>query len=138
MPLVVEGSIAFSVLVAFIVFGVFFFRIRERFDTLDSAEPGELPRRSAGGSPVSLIHILLLIPLLSAVLLLALPWHRLSSLLNAAASFATFLAAIWLLVDARPEPTDLCLHRRSQYFAGRADQSRGFHDRLVLGQLHRS
>lgn len=35
MPLVVEGSIAFSVLIAFIVFGVFFFRIRERFDTLD-------------------------------------------------------------------------------------------------------
>jgi hydrogenase-4 component E len=35
MPLVVEGSIAFSVLVAFIIFGVFFFRIRERFDTLD-------------------------------------------------------------------------------------------------------
>lgn len=35
MPLVVEGSIAFSVLVAFIVFGMFFFRIRERFDTLD-------------------------------------------------------------------------------------------------------
>jgi hydrogenase-4 component E len=35
MPLVVEGSVAFSVLVAFIVFGMFFFRIRERFDTLD-------------------------------------------------------------------------------------------------------
>jgi hydrogenase-4 component E len=35
MPLVVEGSIAFSILVAFIVFGMFFFRIRERFDTLD-------------------------------------------------------------------------------------------------------
>lgn len=35
MPLVVEMSIAFSVLVAFIVFGMFFFRIRERFDTLD-------------------------------------------------------------------------------------------------------
>ena len=35
MPLVVEISIAFSVLVAFIVFGMFFFRIRERFDTLD-------------------------------------------------------------------------------------------------------
>jgi hydrogenase-4 component E len=35
MPLVVEISIAFSVLVAFVVFGVFFFRIRERFDTLD-------------------------------------------------------------------------------------------------------
>lgn len=35
MPLVVEISVAFSVLAAFVVFGVFFFRIRERFDTLD-------------------------------------------------------------------------------------------------------
>ena len=35
MPLVVELSVAFSVLVAFIVFGVFVFRIRERFDTVD-------------------------------------------------------------------------------------------------------
>lgn len=35
MPLVVEMSIAFSVLIAFIVFGMFIFRIRERFDTLD-------------------------------------------------------------------------------------------------------
>ena len=35
MPLVVEISIAFSVLVAMIVIGVFLFRIRERFDTVD-------------------------------------------------------------------------------------------------------
>ena len=35
MPLVVEMSIAFSVLVAFIIFGIFFFHIRERFDSLD-------------------------------------------------------------------------------------------------------
>jgi hydrogenase-4 component E len=35
MPLVVEMSVAFSVLVAFIIFGIFFFHIRERFDTLD-------------------------------------------------------------------------------------------------------
>ncbi len=35
MPLVVEMSVAFSVLIAFILFGMFFFRIRERFDTLD-------------------------------------------------------------------------------------------------------
>jgi hydrogenase-4 component E len=35
MPLVVEISVAFSVLVAFIVIGVFLFRIRERFDTVD-------------------------------------------------------------------------------------------------------
>ena len=35
MPLVVEISVAFSVLVAFVVIGVFLFRIRERFDTVD-------------------------------------------------------------------------------------------------------
>ncbi|MBV8091673.1 MAG: hydrogenase-4 component E [Acetobacteraceae bacterium] len=35
MPLVVELSVAILVLVAFVVFGVFFFRIRERFDSLD-------------------------------------------------------------------------------------------------------
>ena len=36
MPLVVEISVAFSVLVAFIVIVVFLFRIRERFDSVDS------------------------------------------------------------------------------------------------------
>lgn len=35
MPLVVELSVALSILIAFIVFGVFVFRIRERFDTVD-------------------------------------------------------------------------------------------------------
>lgn len=35
MPLVVEISVAFSILIAFIVIGVFLFRIRERFDTVD-------------------------------------------------------------------------------------------------------
>jgi hydrogenase-4 component E len=35
MPLVVEISIAFSVLIAFLVIGVFLFRIRERFDTVN-------------------------------------------------------------------------------------------------------
>ncbi|MFO1035526.1 MAG: hydrogenase-4 component E [Geminicoccaceae bacterium] len=37
MPLVVELSIAFSVLIAIIVFGIVVFRIRERFDTVDVA-----------------------------------------------------------------------------------------------------
>lgn len=36
MPFVVEMSVAFSVLVAFVVIGVFLFRIRERFDTVDA------------------------------------------------------------------------------------------------------
>ncbi len=35
MPLVVEISVAFSILIAAIVIGIFLFRIRERFDTVD-------------------------------------------------------------------------------------------------------
>jgi len=38
MPLVVEISVAFSVLIAFIVIGIFLFRIRERFDSVDIHE----------------------------------------------------------------------------------------------------
>lgn len=38
MPLVVEISVAFSLLVALIVIGIFLFRIRERFDTVDVHE----------------------------------------------------------------------------------------------------
>jgi len=37
MPLVVEISVAFSILIAFIVIGIFLFRIRERFDTVDDS-----------------------------------------------------------------------------------------------------
>jgi hydrogenase-4 component E len=37
MPFVVEISVAFSILIAFIVIGIFLFRIRERFDTVDVA-----------------------------------------------------------------------------------------------------
>jgi len=47
MPFVVEISVAFSILIAFIVIGVFLFRIRERFDTVDVQEldrfRGEMP-----------------------------------------------------------------------------------------------
>jgi hydrogenase-4 component E len=35
IPFIVEMSVAFEVMVAFIIFGIFFFHIRERFDTLD-------------------------------------------------------------------------------------------------------
>jgi hydrogenase-4 component E len=35
MPLVVEISVAFSILIAFIVIGIFLFRIRERFESVD-------------------------------------------------------------------------------------------------------
>jgi hydrogenase-4 component E len=45
MPLVVEISVAFSVLFAFIVIGVFLFRIRERFDTVDDRALDRRPGR---------------------------------------------------------------------------------------------
>ena len=35
MPFVVEISVAFSILIAFIIIGIFLFRIREPFDTVD-------------------------------------------------------------------------------------------------------
>ena len=35
MPLVVEISVAFSIRIAFIVIGIYLYRIRERFDTVD-------------------------------------------------------------------------------------------------------
>lgn len=37
MPFVVEISVGFSILIAFIVIGIFLFRIRERFDSVDIA-----------------------------------------------------------------------------------------------------
>ena len=55
MPLVVEISVAFSVLIAFIVIGIFLFRIRERFDSVDlqaldmsRVNPMSLPIGSTG------------------------------------------------------------------------------------------
>ena len=85
MPLVVEISVAFSILIAFIVIGIFLFRIRERFDTstcgrsTSSAGSGdELGCRSIRSS------LVLLIPLVAAALLALLPGYRLAARLNVA------------------------------------------------------
>ena len=48
MPLVVETSVAFSILIAFIVIGIFLFRIRERFDTVDVAALDRVRRERPG------------------------------------------------------------------------------------------
>lgn len=57
MPLIVELGVAFDVLVAAILFGVFFFHMRESFDTLDvdrltrlSEAHGEVLRHEEGGA----------------------------------------------------------------------------------------
>jgi hydrogenase-4 component E len=36
MPMVIEFGIALDVLVGMLILGIFFFRIRERFDSLDT------------------------------------------------------------------------------------------------------
>jgi hydrogenase-4 component E len=45
MPFVAEFSVALLVLLAFLVVGVFLFRLREHFDTLDLAGIEDIERR---------------------------------------------------------------------------------------------
>ena len=103
MPLVVEISVAFSILIAFIVIGIFLFRIRERFDTVDVQRARQFPR----GAPMSLTAsgaaaAVLVIPLVAAAVLALLPAYRLSARLNVVATGADFLAALSLLILPRP------------------------------------
>ncbi len=95
MPLVVEMSVAFSVMVAFIIFGIFFFHIRERFDTLD-LQYLETFRGERRMSPIALI---LGIPLVAGIVLALIPGKhfRLAARLNIAASAATLVACLSLL-----------------------------------------
>ena len=85
MPLVVEFSVAFSILIAFIVFGVFVFRIRERFDTVDVQRARPVPRRTKRHAvtlpfDIAPLHAVLLIPALAVVVLAFVPilsaWRR--------------------------------------------------------------
>ena len=89
MPLVVEFSVAFSILIAFIVFGVFVFRIRERFDTVDVQRARPVPRREEGHAvtlPFDLapLHLILLIPAFAVVVLAFVPNYRLGAVINVA------------------------------------------------------
>ena len=117
MPLVVEISVAFSVLVAFIVIGVFLFRIRELRDPVDvpSADPSS-PRSGAGGTrsrsggwiTSGLLAALaagavLVIPAVTAAVLALLPSYWVAARLNVLATFVTLIAAVLLLFD-RPPP----------------------------------
>ena len=109
MPLVVEISVAFSVLVAFIVIGVFLFRIRERFELGRRGGARRIPGGTAvstflAGLPLEPLTAILAIPAGAAILLVLLPGYWLSARLNVLAAFLTFLAALSLLVE-RPAPS---------------------------------
>ena len=103
MPLVVEISVAFSVLVAFIVIGVFLFRIRERFDSVDVQALDEFRGERqmnllVAQLPFEPVTAILVIPGVAALLLALLPGYKLTARLNVFATFLTFLAALSLLV----------------------------------------
>ena len=93
MPLVVEISVAFSVLIAFIVIGIFLFRIRERFRHRRRAGARPFPRRTA---MIDALTGVLVIPAVAAGLLAALPGYRLTARLNVLATLLTFLTAVSL------------------------------------------
>ena len=93
MPLVVEISVAFSVLIAFIVIGIFLFRIRERIRHRRRAGARPFPRRTA---MIDALTGVLVIPAVAAGLLAALPGYRLTARLNVLATLLTFLTAVSL------------------------------------------
>ena len=107
MPLVVEISVAFSVLVAFIVIGIFLFRIRERFDTVDVQALDRFRGRAAMSGCVRLRTASPLILAVPAVDGRGARLHAGLSALGAAQRrsprFVTLLAAISLFVRA-PAP----------------------------------
>ena len=106
MPLVVEISVAFSILIAFIVIGIFLFRIRERFDTVDVHALDRF--RGERLMSFDAVTAVLAIPATAALLLALLPGYRLTARLNVAATLLTFLAALSLFFVGRPEPGPIC------------------------------
>ena len=94
MPLVVEISVAFSILIAFIVIGIFLFRIRERFRHCGRTGARPLPRRT----PMTFDALtgVLLIPAIAAALSGGTARYRATARLNVAATTLTFLCALSL------------------------------------------
>ena len=100
MPLVVEISVTFSILIAFIVIGIFLFRIRERFEFGRRAGSGSVSRRA----PMTFDALtgVLVIPAVAAALLAALPDYRVTARLNVVATALTLLCAISIFFRRPP------------------------------------
>ena len=92
MPMVVELGIALDVLVGMLILGVFFFQIREQFDSLDLKHLEKLQ----GGRVMIEILAVLGFPLAGAALLALIGERRQAPAVNVAVSFLTFAAAVAL------------------------------------------
>ena len=90
MPLVVEFSVAFSILIAFTVFGVFVFRIRERFDTVDVSALDRFRGERGDQLVIDPLYAMLWIPAVAMVVLAFIPNYRLGAAINVLASALTF------------------------------------------------
>ena len=139
MPLVVEISVAFSILIAFIVIGIFLFRIRERFDTVDVAGARPLPGRAAMSDPLSIaVTAVLLDPARSRRrcwrCCRATAWRRGSTCWPA---FATLLGGAVAVRRRGRAPGALSAGRRSQHRLHRAQHLRRLHHQRVQRQLYR-
>ena len=137
MPLVVEFSVAFSILIAFIVFGVFVFRIRERFDTVDVERARPLPRRTEGtldDLPASMRCCS--IPAIAVPMLALVSNYRLGAALNVLASGASLAAGVALLF-VRTDAQRSAHRRRFQHLSRHADHVRRLHHQHLQRELHR-
>ena len=138
MPMIVELGVALDVLVAMLVLGVFFFQIREQFDSLDLHHLESLKEEQVS---VESCLFLLAIPSLGALFSALFGARRWAPELNVAVSLATFLAACALTARVIGEGNlsrgrRAVLHRSVQRLPGDADRVRGPHDLAVLAPLH--
>ena len=105
MPLVVEVSVAFSVLIALFVFAVFVFRIRERFDSVDIEA---LDQRAGGPPMIEGAYAVVAIPCAAALLLALLPGYRIAAMAQRASPRSPRFCAGAVAArraDARRRPT---------------------------------
>ena len=101
MPLVVEISVAFSILIALIVIGIFLIPHSRALRHGRRAGARQLPRRT----PMTFDALtgVLAIPAIAAALLAMLPGYRASARINIVATALTLICALSLFVR-RPEP----------------------------------
>ena len=137
MPMIVELGVALDVLVAMLVLGVFFFQIREQFDSLDLHHLESLKEAEVAWSFSSCSAA----PLLGALTLGFFGGAPLGARAQRRVQLATFLAACALTARVIGEGNLLVgaravLHRPVQRVSRDAHGIRGPHDVAVLAPVH--
>ena len=137
MPLVVEISVAFSVLVALVVIGVFLFRISERFETVDAHALDRFQGRPAMTGWPNATIVILALPAATAAA------ARRSAVLSAVGRAQRRLRLrhfprLGLAAGRRAAAERLHSRRRSQRRLHRAQHVRRLHRERVQRDLYRA